>query len=75
MCYRNSNFNSVTSGFHRDADEIYALLGHNAASSGDPLPTFRDMSVPSSRVKKLYSRRAQMSSILIALNDQIMILL
>jgi hypothetical protein len=41
----------VTSGFGRDADEIYAPLGYNAASSGDPLPTFRDnVSVPSSRV-------------------------
>jgi hypothetical protein len=44
---------SVTSGFHRDADEICALLGHNAESSGNPLPTFRDnVSVPSSRAKK-----------------------
>jgi hypothetical protein len=31
---------------------ICALLRHNAASSGNPLPTFRDVSVPSSRVKK-----------------------
>jgi hypothetical protein len=43
----------VISGFRRDVDEIYALLGYNAASSGNPLPTFRDnISVPSSRVKK-----------------------
>jgi hypothetical protein len=36
--------------------EICALLGYNAASSGNPLPTFRDnVSVPSSRVKKSYS--------------------
>jgi hypothetical protein len=35
------------------AYEICALLGCNAASSGNPLPTFRDsVSVPSSRVKK-----------------------
>jgi hypothetical protein len=33
--------------------EICALLGYNAASSGNPLPTFRDnVSVPSSRAKK-----------------------
>jgi hypothetical protein len=43
----------VTSGFRRDADEICSLLGHNAVSSGNPLPTFRDnVSVPSSNVKK-----------------------
>jgi hypothetical protein len=35
------------------ADEICALLGCNVASSGNPLPTFRDnISVPFSRVKK-----------------------
>jgi hypothetical protein len=34
--------------------EIYALLGYYTASSGNPLPTFRDIvSVPSSRVKKI----------------------
>jgi hypothetical protein len=44
---------SVISGFRRDADEICGLLGYNAASSDNPLPTFRDnVSVPSSRVKK-----------------------
>jgi hypothetical protein len=44
---------SVISGFRCDADEICALLGYNAASSGNPLPMFRDnVSVPSSRVKK-----------------------
>jgi hypothetical protein len=32
----------VISGFRRDADEICALLGYNAASSGNPWPTFRD---------------------------------
>jgi hypothetical protein len=38
---------SVISGFRRDADEICALLGHYAASNGNPLPTFRDnVSVP-----------------------------
>jgi hypothetical protein len=47
----------VTSGFRRDADENYTFLGYNAASSGNPLPTFRDnISVPSSRVKKSKKR-------------------
>jgi hypothetical protein len=41
------------SGPHRDVDEMYALLGYYAASSGNPLPTFRDnLSVPSTRVRK-----------------------
>jgi hypothetical protein len=44
---------SVISGISRDADDIYALLGHYAASSVNPLPTFRDnVSVPYSSVKK-----------------------
>jgi hypothetical protein len=43
----------VISGFGHDADEICALMGYNAAQSGNPLPMFRDnVSVPSSRVKK-----------------------
>jgi hypothetical protein len=43
----------MISGFHRDADEICALLGYNAASSSNPVPTFwENISVPSSRVKK-----------------------
>jgi hypothetical protein len=43
----------VISRFRRDADMICALLGYNAASSGNPLRTFRDnVSVPSSRVTK-----------------------
>jgi hypothetical protein len=43
----------VMSGFRRDVDEIGALLGYYAASSGNTLPTFQDnLSVPSSRVKK-----------------------
>jgi hypothetical protein len=42
----------VISGFRRDVDEIYALLGYNAALSGSYVPTFRDnLSVPSSRFK------------------------
>jgi hypothetical protein len=44
---------TVISGFRRDVDEIYALLGYYAKSCGNYLPTFRDnVSVPSSRVKK-----------------------
>jgi hypothetical protein len=44
------------------ADEVCAFLGCNAASSGNPLPTFRDnVSVQSSRVKK--------STILLGLTD------
>jgi hypothetical protein len=43
----------VISGFRRDVDQICALLGYYAASSGNSVPTFRDnLSVPSSRVKK-----------------------
>ena len=39
---------SLISGCRRDVDEICALLGHYAASSGNPLLTFRDnLSVPS----------------------------
>jgi hypothetical protein len=33
---------AVISGFRRDFDHICALLGCYAASSGNPLPTFRD---------------------------------
>jgi len=40
------------SGFRREADENYALLGYYAARSVNYLPTFRDdLSVLSSRVK------------------------
>jgi hypothetical protein len=43
----------VISGFHHDVDDIYALLGYYAASSGNPLPAFQDnVSVPSPRAKK-----------------------
>jgi hypothetical protein len=38
--------------------EICALLGYNAALSGNPLPMFRDNeSVPSSRVRKAKNRK------------------
>jgi hypothetical protein len=44
----------VISGFSREADENYALLGHYAASGGNLLPTFRDnLSVPPSSVKNI----------------------
>jgi hypothetical protein len=40
----------MISGFGRDADEICALLGCYAASSGNPLPTFQDhVPFPSSK--------------------------
>jgi hypothetical protein len=40
---------TLISGFHSNVDEICALLGYYAASCGNCLPTFRDVSVPSSR--------------------------
>jgi hypothetical protein len=40
-------------GFRRDVDEICALLGYYAASSGNSVPTFRDnLSVPFSKNRK-----------------------
>ena len=49
---------AVFSRFRRDVDEICALLGYYAPSSGNPLPTFRDnVSVPSSRIKKSKKQR------------------
>jgi hypothetical protein len=46
-------FTSVISGFRREVDEKYALLGYYLASSGKFLPTFGDyLSVPYSRAKK-----------------------
>jgi hypothetical protein len=40
------------SGFRRDVNDIYVLLGYYTASSGNCYPSFRDnVSVPSSRVK------------------------
>jgi hypothetical protein len=40
------------SGFHRDVDEICALLGYYVVLCGNCLPTFWDnIAVPSSRVK------------------------
>jgi hypothetical protein len=46
----------VISGFHRDIDEICAILEYYAASTSNPSPTFRDnISVPFSRAKKMES--------------------
>jgi hypothetical protein len=50
----------LISGFRRDVDEIYALLGYYAASCGNSLPTFRDnVSVPSSWVKSWRKKESQ----------------
>ena len=44
---------SAIADFHRDIDEICALLGCHAACSGNSSPTFRDnISVPFLRVKQ-----------------------
>jgi hypothetical protein len=46
-CIASSFWTSVISGFRRHV-EIRALLGYYTASSGNPLPTFRDkISIPS----------------------------
>jgi len=40
----------MISGFHRDADEVCALLRYYTAYNGSSLPTFRNfLSVPYSR--------------------------
>jgi hypothetical protein len=45
---------SMISGFRRDVEEIYAVLGDYEASCGNCLPTVRDnVSVPSSSVSTL----------------------
>ena len=50
----NSTRQCIISGYHREADENCALMGHYAASSANFLPTFWDnLSVPSSGVKNL----------------------
>ena len=41
---------TVISGFRRDIDEICDLLGYYAASCGNCLPTFRDVSATQRRV-------------------------
>jgi hypothetical protein len=52
------DFSFVISGFRRDVDEICALLRHYAASSSNPLPTFRDnLSVPFSSTKISFLKR------------------
>jgi len=51
--FHSTTATSATSGFRRDVNEFYALLGRYAAKSGNSAPTFRDdLSVPSSRVKQ-----------------------
>jgi len=41
----------MISGFCREADEIYTLLGHYAVYGGNSLPTFQDnLSIKSWRV-------------------------
>jgi hypothetical protein len=48
----------VISGFRPDVGEICALLRYYSASSGNPLPTFRDnVSGPSLRVKESKQKR------------------
>jgi hypothetical protein len=37
-----NKYEFVISGFRRDVDQICALLGYYAASSGNTLPTFQD---------------------------------
>jgi hypothetical protein len=55
---------SVISGFRRDTDEIWALLGYYAASNGNPVPAFRDnVSLPNSRVKKMWRIRCPETSV------------
>ena len=47
-----TGFTSVISGFRREEDEIRALLGCYAASSGNFVPKFTDnLSVPSSGIQ------------------------
>jgi hypothetical protein len=46
---------SLISGFRRDVDVMCGLLGNYTASCGNYLPTFRDVLVPSSRVKIPFS--------------------
>jgi hypothetical protein len=43
---------NTISGFRRDVDVICAVVGCYAALSGSLLPTFRDLPVQSSRVRK-----------------------
>jgi hypothetical protein len=51
--YGGQDMQSVIPRFRRDVDEICPLLGYYAASSANPLPTFRDsVSVPFSSFKK-----------------------
>jgi hypothetical protein len=51
---KNASLHCVISGFRREVDENWALLGYYAAGIGNFLPTFRyNLSVPPSRAKNL----------------------
>jgi hypothetical protein len=51
-------------------NEICDLLGYYAASSGNPLPTFRDnVSVPYSRAKKSKKKKKKKVKNLLTLQD------
>jgi hypothetical protein len=50
-------------GFRRDVNDICALLGYYAASSGNPSPTFQDNpSVPFSTVQVVPKRRQRITT-------------
>jgi hypothetical protein len=52
----------LISGFRRDVHEICCFLGYYAASSNNPLPTFRDnVSISSLRVKKYTKKRKDLT--------------
>ena len=54
----------LNSGFGREVDENFALLGYYAASSANFLQTFRViLAVPSSKVKKTYRSPLNMGTI------------
>jgi hypothetical protein len=51
-------------GFHRDVDEICALLGYYTVSCGNCLTTFRDnVSVPSSWIKSPRRKESRHSDV------------
>jgi hypothetical protein len=48
----------VISGFHHEVDEICALLEYYAVKSGNSLPTFQNLFVPSSTVKNSKKKKS-----------------
>jgi hypothetical protein len=52
---------SLISGFRRDVDEIYALLGYYAVSCGNFLPTFQDRYIVPKRRYTITTRRRVIS--------------